>query len=211
MTVGSGDANEALPDRGRAIVTIDRPVQHDRGDDVIVAQPRQEGQRFSLSVRDMRCKSLDRIGPATGPRDVGLDPILVINDPTLGVRSVLMSTPTRLEPPHLRAHLLGRHQLFLTPSPVRFTNLHTLSWAASTPRPASSVAEARKVRSGICARRANSQSPASAASFGRRRLPIKQSGCSSVPTPASRSRLPAWTCETVPRKNAVSGKFGRKV
>ena len=135
-----------------------------------------------------RCQSPALRGPSASAGHVGFDPDFVNEDQSLGVKPVLMRLPPRTEPRHFRADLLAGHQsLFLTVWPDCFTNRQTVSRATCTPRAASSTVRARIVRSGFSASRANSHSPASPTSTGRRCPPIFPGAC---PRPA-RCRWPS--------------------
>ena len=103
---------EALADPGRERIPVDRPVQHEGCNDAVVTQSGEEGQGFPVPVRDMRAKPLAARAPAARPGHVGLDPCLVDEDQSLGIKPVLVRPPARPEPCHLRAHLLTGHQRF---------------------------------------------------------------------------------------------------
>lgn len=86
---------KALSDPSREGIPVDRPVQHERRDDPVVAQSGKEGQRLPVPVRNMGCQSAALRGPAAGPGHVGLDPGFVNEDQSLRVKPVLMRPPPR--------------------------------------------------------------------------------------------------------------------
>jgi hypothetical protein len=71
---GREGRGESLVDPGGEHLAVDRPDQHEGGDDPVMAQAGQEGQGLPVTVRDMRCQTFVLRGPAAGPRPVGLDP-----------------------------------------------------------------------------------------------------------------------------------------
>lgn len=72
---GCQQRQQALARPRRGHFSIDRPIQHERREEAIVSQPGQEGERISVGMRDMGCRSLDRRSPAAGSVHVGFDPV----------------------------------------------------------------------------------------------------------------------------------------
>lgn len=111
VTGGEG-RHQALTDPGCEAVTIDWPVEDERGYDAVVAQSGQKGQGFPVAVRNMGREPLALRSPATSAGHVGLDPGLIYKNQSLGIKPVLMRFPPDPEPRHLRAKLLAGQQGF---------------------------------------------------------------------------------------------------
>ena len=60
-------------------LTSDRAVKHARGNDAVMAQPGDEGQRFPVAMRRLAGQRLALRAPAVGARHVGLGPYLYLN------------------------------------------------------------------------------------------------------------------------------------
>lgn len=106
------DRGEALADPGGESVSIDRPVQHEGGYDAVVAQPGEEGQCLPVAVGNMCGEPHASPGPTAGPGHIGLDPSLIYENQSLGVKPMLVRLPPGPEPRHLRAKLFAGHQRF---------------------------------------------------------------------------------------------------
>lgn len=104
--------DEVLLDPGGEGLAIDRSVQHQGGDDPIVAQAGQEGQRLPMPERSLAHQRRATWRPAAQPRHVGLDPGFVNEDQSARVQAMLMRFPPRPLAGRPNPILLARHQRF---------------------------------------------------------------------------------------------------
>ena len=91
---------------------IDGTVEDEGGDDAVAAQAGQECQRLPMTVGYFCNEGSSALTPAASTRHVGLNPGLVDEDETVGIKPMLMGLPSHPEPSHLRAALLACHQRF---------------------------------------------------------------------------------------------------
>ncbi len=108
---GQGRHQELL-DIGKEALAVDRPVDHARRGDAIVAQGRQEGQRLPLAARYLGHQPATARRPAMAPRHVGLGPSLVDEDQPFGINPTLILPPLRPPPGNVGAVLFGGVQGF---------------------------------------------------------------------------------------------------
>jgi hypothetical protein len=127
------------------------------------------------------------------PGHVRLGPSLVDKDQVFGVKSALVFLPLLATAGNVGAVLFaGVQGLFLNVMPSRAKNAQSAPWLTFTPSAASSARSARRVRSGLSAIRASSQSRLPARRCGRRppivraaALPVAVKRCDHLTTVAT--------------------------
>lgn len=93
-------------------VAIDRSVEDQRRNDMVVAQSGQEGQRLPMAMRHLVDQRLASRAPAVGAGHVGFDPGLVDEDQAGRIKPMLVASPSGAEPGDPVPILLARHQRF---------------------------------------------------------------------------------------------------
>ena len=86
--------HEYLAHIGREDIAIDRPVDHPRRIDAVMAQGGNEGQRLPVAMWHARFQPLTARSPASQGGHVRLDPRLIEEDEATGINLVLMSLPS---------------------------------------------------------------------------------------------------------------------
>ncbi len=97
---------QGLLDPGGEGRPVDGAVEHEGSDDPVMAQARQKGQGFPMTVRNLGEQGFSTRAPTTQTRHVGLDPGLVDKDQAGGIKPVLMGFPAAAKPCHPRPILL---------------------------------------------------------------------------------------------------------
>ncbi len=104
--------DEELGDIGGKAFTVDRPVEHARRIDPVVAKCCKEGERLPFAERSVRDECAAARRPAPDRRHVGLGPGFVDEDQTSRIKSALILLPLRTPPGHRRSRLLLGEQAF---------------------------------------------------------------------------------------------------
>lgn len=93
--------NENLLDPCSEDYAVDRSIENHGGDDFVMSQPGEEGEGFPMTVRHLGNQPLAARRPAMSAGHVGLDPGLVNEDQTFGIKTMLMLAPAGPEPGYL--------------------------------------------------------------------------------------------------------------
>lgn len=86
--------NKHLLDIGGEDVAVDRPIDHPRGVDAVMAQRGDECQRFPMPMWHTGFKPLAARAPTSQGCHVGFDPCLIEENETFWINPVLIGLPT---------------------------------------------------------------------------------------------------------------------
>jgi len=105
--------DEAAVEVGEEDVAIHRPVDDERGDDAVLAQPADEGGDLPMAVRDAADQALAARAPAADGGHVRTRPGLVDEDQPARIKQGLPRDPLAARRRDVGAFLLGRvHDFF---------------------------------------------------------------------------------------------------
>ena|GEM_PF-1813565 len=78
--------------------SVDRAIKHQRRDDAIASQSRQEGHGVPMTIGSLGHQLMTPSAPAAKTGHIGLDPCLINEDQPCGIKAVLVPAPTRPKP-----------------------------------------------------------------------------------------------------------------
>ena len=109
--------NEKLADIGEEALAVDRPVQHQRRDQTILAQSGDEGGGLAMTIGDRRDNAFAAPGPAVATGHVGRGGRFVDEHQLGRVQIALHRSPGGARRGYVGAVLLGRPDLLFLASP----------------------------------------------------------------------------------------------
>ena len=105
--------DEAAIEVGEEDIAVHRPIDDERGDEAVRAQPADKGGDLPMAVRDAADQALAAAAPATDGRHVRARPGLVDEDETARIKQGLSRDPLAARRGDVGALLLGRvHDFF---------------------------------------------------------------------------------------------------